>query len=130
MSNSNDIDLDQFARLFDAALASNNPTVKKALRNFMLVASIAEAETTEAFGPFTQMQKMIESLKNEIHSLEYEVKISRGTRNNERYYGNCSQYIDDYPKYSGTTTETSAKFNADYYSIMKIMKGLDGNDVA
>jgi hypothetical protein len=72
---------------------------------------------------------MIESLKNEIHSLEYEVKISCGTRNNEQYYGNCNQYIDDYPKYSGTTTGTSAKFNADYNSIMKIMKGLDGNDV-
>ena len=44
MSEDDEVDLYQFAKLFDAAIASNTPSVKKALRNFMLIASIAEAE--------------------------------------------------------------------------------------
>ena len=46
-----DHDLYQLASIIDAALTSDTPAVKKALRNFLLVASIAEANEDSPKGP-------------------------------------------------------------------------------
>jgi hypothetical protein len=39
-----DFDVREFAKMFDAALASDNLAVKKALRNFMMIAAIVHAQ--------------------------------------------------------------------------------------
>ena len=90
-----DVDMEQFAKILDAALASNNPSVKKALRNFMLVASIAESETSSAQnGPFTSMLKQIGDLKNRLDRLEYE-NIKKYT-NSVRSYTDYGDYYKTY----------------------------------
>jgi len=67
MNEDNEVDLYELARLFDAALASNNRSVKKALRNFMLVASIVEAEEISAGpGPLASILSRISTLEKEV----------------------------------------------------------------
>lgn len=56
-----EFDITEFAKMFDAALASNNPAVKKALRNFMLIVSK---------GPFSELFRKIDSLTRRIEILE------------------------------------------------------------
>jgi len=86
---SNDVDLTELARLIDAALASDNPSVKKALRNFMLVASIAESESEAVSGPFQNIFKKIEILEDRIDMIE------RRALKDEWKYSDWSQYIND-----------------------------------
>lgn len=65
-------DIQELARLIDTALASDNPSVKKALRNFMLIVSIVDSENTESTikGPFSEMFRSIDSLTRRIEILE------------------------------------------------------------
>lgn len=70
MSMSND-ELLQFAKLLDAGISSDNPNVKRAFRNFMLVASIAEPELSEAGDrPFEILLKDRDDLLNRVSRLE------------------------------------------------------------
>lgn len=86
-------DIKEFAQMFDAALASDNPAVKKALRNFMMVAAIVHAqelnEDERLEGPF-------ESLLEKVQALE---SIVRELQNNRTYKDN---YRDYYKEYAGT----------------------------
>jgi hypothetical protein len=52
-------DITEFARMFDAALASDNPSVQKALRNFMMVAAIVHAQEDDErqMGPLETLVK-------------------------------------------------------------------------
>jgi hypothetical protein len=65
-------DIQELARLIDTALASDNPSVKKALRNFMLIVSIVDSENTESTikGPFSELIQQIELLTRRIELLE------------------------------------------------------------
>jgi len=65
-------DIQDLARLIDTALASDNPSVKKALRNFMLIVSIVDSENSESTikGPFSELFSRIESLTRRVESLE------------------------------------------------------------
>jgi hypothetical protein len=68
------VDIKEFAKMFDAALASDNPAVKKALRNFMMVAAIVHAqeldETERLSGPFETLLKEVSDLKRMIYELQ------------------------------------------------------------
>jgi len=75
MNEDNEVDLYELARLFDAALASNNRSVKKALRNFMLVASIVEAEEISAGpGPLATILNRISTLEKEVTAINQAAK--------------------------------------------------------
>ena len=67
-----DFDIREFAKMFDAALASDNPTVKKALRNFMLVAAIVTAEESDnpKTGPLSSLIEEIRRLSQKVSILE------------------------------------------------------------
>ena len=126
MSNS-DVDLEQFAKLFDAALASDNENVKKALRNFLFIAGIVEAqndlETKQ--GPFSSMLDDIACMKKELTELRHEVQLSRGTKVKDYWYG--QSYIDDHmwsknAKSQATATGTSAYFNDDYTQLLNALR--------
>lgn len=86
-------DINEFAKMFDAALASDNPAVKKALRNFMMVAAIVHAqeldETERLAGPFETLLKEVSDLKRMIYELQ-----------NTRTYKD--QYRDYYKDYIAT----------------------------
>lgn len=65
-------DIQELARLIDTALSSDNPSVKKALRNFMLIVSIVDSENTESTikGPFSELFSRIDSLTRRLEILE------------------------------------------------------------
>ncbi len=82
-----DFDITEFAKMFDAALASDNPAVKKALRNFMMVSAIVHAQELDAtertMGPLETLIKKISDLERMVYELQ----------NNRTYK---DQYYKDY----------------------------------
>lgn len=100
-------DIKEFAQMFDAALASDNPSVKKALRNFMMVAAIVHAqelnEDKRLEGPFEALLKEVSDLKRMI----YELQNARTYKDNYRDY--YKDYIATNPTwvYSPNTSTTS-----------------------
>jgi hypothetical protein len=85
-----DFDITEFAKMFDAALASDNPAVKKALRNFMMVAAIVHAqelnEDRRLAGPFESLLKKVQDLESMVRELQ-----------------NNRTYKDQYKDYYGST---------------------------
>jgi hypothetical protein len=68
-----DFDLETFVDLFDTALTSDNPTVRRAFKNLILVASIVQAEENRdglANGPLRRLVEDIRSLNRRIGNLE------------------------------------------------------------
>ena len=66
---SNDIDFEQFIKLLDGALASDNENVKQALRKFLFVAAMVMGDDTEP-GPFTKMMETMDDLQRRLATLE------------------------------------------------------------
>lgn len=81
-----DFDIREFAQMFDAALASDNPSVKKALRNFMMVAAIvhAQEQTSEErlMGPLETLVKKVGDLERMV----YDMNTKQMTRDSYRDY--------------------------------------------
>lgn len=72
--------------MFDAALASDNPAVQKALRNFMMVAAIVHAQEIEEAerqaGPFETLIKKVSDLER----MYWELKNTTTINNSNRYW--------------------------------------------
>ena len=62
--------IEDFAKMFDAALASDNPAVQKSLRNFMMIAAIVESEENATTGPFESIFHRLDALERELASLK------------------------------------------------------------
>jgi hypothetical protein len=124
-------DIKEFAQMFDAALASDNPAVKKALRNFMMVAAIvhAEEQTDEErlMGPLETLVKKVSDLERMVYELQ----------NTRTYRDHKDKYYQDYyntPTWvynpntsvsttSGTTWKDTLGYSAeDIYELMKDLK--------
>jgi hypothetical protein len=102
-----DFDITEFEKMFDAALASDNPAVKKALRNFMMVAAIVHAqelnEDKRLAGPFESLLKKVQSLESMVRELQ----------NNRTYKDNYKDYYNNHtwvtqPYTTNTTSVTSS----------------------
>lgn len=66
-----DFDLETFVDLFDTAMTSDNPTVKRALRNLLMVVSIAQAEDTKQdAGPLRRLVEDINHLNRRLTNVE------------------------------------------------------------
>jgi len=91
---SEEVDLQHLAKMIDAALSSDNPSTRKALRNFLLVASITEAESDSYIkGPFTSLFDTLESLEKQMASLRQEVEMTRGIKQiTPDWYGSSRAY--------------------------------------
>jgi hypothetical protein len=125
-------DITEFAKMFDAALASDNPSVQKALRNFMMVAAIvhAEQQTGEErlMGPLETLVKKVGDLETIVYRLQ----------NDRSYKDHKEKYYQDYygtnPTWvyspntsvsttSGTTWKDTLGYSAeDIYELMKDLK--------
>jgi hypothetical protein len=83
-------DITEFARMFDAALASDNPSVQKALRNFMMVAAIVHAQELSAnekiIGPLELLIRKVTDLERMVYDLRNNNVYTRPTK--EDYYKN------------------------------------------
>lgn len=103
-----DFDITEFAKMFDAALASDNPAVKKALRNFMMVAAIVHAqelnEDKRLAGPFESLLKKVQDLESMVRELQ----------NNRTYKDYYKDYVGTNPTWvsqpytKSTTNGTSS----------------------
>lgn len=123
-----EFDIHEFAKMFDAAIASNNPAVKKALRNFLMVAAIVHAEelneAERVMGPLETLVKKVQDLEARIRQLEY-TKTYVGT-SSPAYPWNGT--MNPTWVYNGTTTSTSSASTEtsiiDYKELEKIMTSL------
>ena len=112
--------------MFDAALASDNPAVKKALRNFMMVAAIvhAEEQTGEGrpMGPLETLVKKVADLERIVCDLqrnkEYDRDYYKGLYGNQTWVYNPNTSTT-----SGTTWKDSTGYTAqDLSELMKDLK--------
>ena len=120
-------DIREFAQMFDAALASDNPAVKKALRNFMMVAAIvhAEEQTGEErlMGPLETLVKKVADLERMV----YELQNNRSYKEHKYYkdyYSNPTWvYQPNTSTTSGTTWNDTYGYTAeDLSELMKDLK--------
>lgn len=116
-------DISEFAKMFDAALASDNPAVKKALRNFMMVAAIVHTqelnEDERLAGPFETLLKKIENLERMV----YEARNRNS--NYKDYQINTTPWVTTYP--SGTSAGTTSI--ADVVSVSRATTRDDINEL-
>lgn len=65
-----DFDLETFVDLFDTAMSSDNPAVKKALRNLIMIAAIVNAEDASAGMRQGPLKRVLEDQRNIIRRLD------------------------------------------------------------
>lgn len=136
-----DFNINEFAKMFDAALASDNPTVKKALRNFMLVAAIVTAEETDPrpAGPFLELINEIKRLSAKISVLENQIyrttvtsqpatpyDPSRYTGINPTWVYHPTTSISSVSSSAGTASSTNAVVSYELSELLNMMDK-DGN---
>lgn len=117
-----DFDIQEFAKMFDAALASDNPSVKKALQNFMMVAAIVHSQEEVSsderlMGPLETLISQIENLQNRLLRVEkenYKTKpYTTGPYDNTWIYTGPSSYTTNIT----STTTTNKDWNVDSSKI-------------
>lgn len=122
-----EFDITEFAKMFDAALASDNPSVKKALRSFMMVAAIVHAEdgNQRIAGPLETLITKV----NHLESMIRELQNNRAYKDNyyKDYYRNDPTWIYS-PNTSITSTTQSTMYpssvDIDNEMITQLMKDL------
>jgi len=125
-------DITEFAKMFDAALASDNPAVKKALRNFMMVTAIVHTQELDAterqMGPLETLVKKVSDLERMI----YELQNNRTYKEHKYYkdYYNTPTWVyqpnTSISTTSGTTWTDSSGYTAQ--ELSELMKDLRFND--
>lgn len=85
-----DFDLTEFAKMFDAALVSDNPAVKKALRNFMMVSALVHAQEDgdeRIMGPLETLVRKVGNLEHMVKELQYNRTTTSYSKD---YYNNLT----------------------------------------
>ena len=95
-----DFDLETFVDLFDTAMSSDNPTVKRAFKNLMMVAALAEAENDTKTGPLRNLVEKMKSYENRLAALEWQSNM----KNNPIIGGTPTPYSPNSPTWISTTT--------------------------
>ncbi len=69
-----DFDLETFIDLFDTAMTSDNPAVKKALKNLILISTLVDAKSDHGLrqGPLRRVVEDIKHLNQRVQTLEME----------------------------------------------------------
>jgi hypothetical protein len=128
-------DITEFAKMFDAALSSNNPTVQKALRNFMLVAAVVHAQNDNNLeklaGPLETLVRKVTELERLIYEMRRNQDYVKSAEYRpDRYvYTNGPSWVYN-PNTSITSTSSSIAWkdidNASVLANIKdIMKSVD-----
>lgn len=130
-----DFDLKEFAKMFDAALASDNPSVKKALRNFMMVSALVHAQEDSderIMGPFETLLKEVGDLKRMVHELQNTRTYKDQYRDYQDYYYKNPTWGTPYitsttsTTTSGTTWKDSIVYSAQ--ELSELLKDLKFNE--
>jgi hypothetical protein len=69
-----DFDLETFVDLFDTAMSSDNPAVKRALKNLILISALVDAKSEHEIrvGPLRRLVEDIKHLNQRLQTLEME----------------------------------------------------------
>jgi len=95
-----DFDLERFVELFDTAMTSNSPKIRKAFKKLMIVASLVDSENTDkVIGPMARLVKDFELLTQRVGALE----TSKHTYIPPPYTMTGSVNIPSNPPYYSTT---------------------------
>lgn len=118
-----EFDVKEFARMFDAALASDNPAVKKALRNFMMVAAIVHAQemdtAEQSLGPLETLLKKVSDLER----LYWDLKNTNTISTNGNYWKDAHIQTPTWVYKPATSVSTTSS------STTAIGKDLDVQDI-
>lgn len=122
-----DFNLEEFAKMFDAALASNNPSVKKALRNFLMIMALVESENQQS-GPFTSLLNDVYNLRKRIERLEQDSTATRYRDNYTNTYPKQWTYTTGigYPPSVSSTSATGGISSVDIGYLMNDLKTNSG----
>ena len=129
-----EFDINEFAKMFDAALASDNPAVKKALRNFMMVSALVHAQEDgdeRIMGPFETLLKEVGDLKRMVHELQNTRTYKDQYRDYKDYYYNNPTWVYQQPTTSiSTTSGTTWKDTVGYSAqeLSELLKDLKFNE--
>jgi len=107
-----DFDIEEFAKMFDAALASDNPSVQKALRNFMMVTALVHAQEEannheRLMGPLETLFRQLEDLQHRISRLESERYSTRSYPSPYVYNDLTTTSVKDWKYTSSSVDEYS-----------------------
>lgn len=99
-------DFDHLIKLFDYALSSDNPAVKKALKNLLLVVSIVEPqEEATGMSPLKEIKLELQKLRTEVAMLQ---QLNRSGAYIPPYNPNTTSYPLPFPgSYPSTNPWTS-----------------------
>ena len=110
-----EVDIYEFAKMFDAALASDNSSVQKALRNLMMLAAVVHAEEDDkrAAGPLEAVLDKVNDLERMVRELQHSVMASKQDRrySEDYYYGRSNLW---------TISNTASDYDKEY--IYKMLK--------
>lgn len=98
-----DFDLETFVDLFDTAMSSDNPTVRRAFKNLMMVTALAEAENGNKTGPLRNVVEKIKSYESRLSALEWQTNIKNSTIGTG---GVTGTYVSNNPTWISTMTNT------------------------
>ena len=119
-------DLKEFAQMFDAALASDNPGVKKALRNFMMVTALVHAQEDgdeRVMGPLETLVKKVADLEAIVCEMQRNRTVTDEYRKYQDYYYGQPTWTYN-PNTSTTSGRTWTDSNYDYNDLKDLMKDL------
>jgi hypothetical protein len=104
-----DLDLDAFINMFDAAMTSDNPAVKKALKNLLLITTVVGTDTPEVkVGPLRKLMDDMNSLSNRMTVVESQQYFNL---NNNMYSTTAS--VNSNLSYSITTSDPITTWSID-----------------
>jgi len=93
-----DFSFEEFAKMFDAALASDNPAVKAALRNFMIIAAMVHpCKDNATTGPLEGLIIKVDLLERRVKDLQH----ASNSKSSVYTYPAASPY--PYPAYNSNT---------------------------
>lgn len=67
---SSDFDLEQFVDLFDTALSSDNPAVKRALKNLLMIATLVDSDITPEQRVKGPLRRLVDDLRDTNHRID------------------------------------------------------------
>lgn len=76
---SSDLDLETFVDLFDTALASDNPAVKRALKNLLMISALIDSNTRpedRVQGPLRRLVDDLRNLSRRLDRVEGEQQVN------------------------------------------------------
>lgn len=104
--NDDEFDIEKFIDLFDTAMTSDNPTVRRAFKNLLIVAALVDSEAPpRSVGPMRGLYNQIDELRRRISQIE-----------TKKYQPNYPNTVGTYPS-TNTPTWTVSNIPPITYTI-------------